>query len=290
MKRSSVLIVDDEEDILEILKERFSIAGFDVRTATNGKDALSIAGLNIPDLIILDVMMKDMDGIAVKRHLNENARTAHIPTIFLSANNLTENKIMGFELKADDYVTKPFEFKELLARSKALLSRYEQYKNSLRTDALTGINNIYQFNEQVKLLFDIAKRYKRPFSMMIIDLDKFKLINDNYGHHTGDMILKRTADIMKKSFREQDILVRYGGDEFIVLLPEMTLSQAQIAAKRFQEEISTEVVSIGKGEKVQSLNFSVSIGVAVYTPKMQSETELFEIADQEMYKNKKRKL
>lgn len=282
----SILIVDDEEDMLQVLKARFSAEGYMVTTATSGIDALHKAKLLIPDVIILDVMMPDMNGMDVKMHLNQDEKTADIPVIFLTANTLIENKVKGFELQASDYITKPFEFADLLARVSSLTNRQKHYEKKFMTDAITGLNNVHVFKKNLKWLFDIAKRYKRPFSIIMIDLNEFKHINDTYGHNTGDLVLKRTADVMRKTFRKQDVLIRYGGDEFVVLLPETDHSAAQKAAVHFKTEISRLVITQSSGDNQQPFQFSVSVGLASYASTMKNETELFEMADRNMYADK----
>ena len=290
MDSQSILIIDDEEDILSVLEEKFSRAGFDITLAKNGPDALAAVHLNKPDLILLDVMMDGMDGMEVKRRLNQDIETAAIPVIFLTANVLTENKVMGFELQAEDYVSKPFEFVELLARVNALLHRHKKNDQKLCIDPLTGISNAYMYEKSIKRLLDIAKNQNIPFSLIIIDLDHFKSINDTYGHQIGDLVLKHTANLLKSSFRAEDILIRYGGDEFVLLLPETNQKEAANIVKRFKKELSTQMMMMPECTGINDLRFSMSIGMAAYTPTIRNGAGLFEIADRDMYKDKKRKV
>jgi len=289
MTKRSILIVDDEEDILLVLQERFSVEGYDVSIAKNGEDALSQLNLKIPDLILLDLMMDGMDGMEVKKRLNQEERTADIPIIFLTANALTENKVMSFKLGGDDYVTKPFEFNELLARVNALSERRKLYDQKLLIDELTGLNNTRMYEKRMKELFNLAKACKKVFAIIIMDLDKFKKINDDYGHYAGNLVLKHVADVMKKVFREQDILIRYGGDEFVIVLPDTNLREAKKIAGSFKAEILNQLIIQDENHREKKLHVSVSMGVAVYHSTIKNEIELFKLADQAMYQDKKRK-
>lgn len=284
-EQKRILITDDNEEILEILDKVLSGEKYQVLKASRGEEALIKVKEEKPDLIILDITMPGMDGIEVKAKLNEDTSTASIPVIFLTSRATTSDKVAGFNLGIDDYITKPFEFEELLARIKSALNRRKFYEEISMSDGLTGLYNVHYFKKEFDLFFNIAKRYKKVFSLAIVDVDNFKEINDNYGHAVGDFTLKKVSSIMKKTLRKSDILMRYGGDEFIIILPESDEDQAVRAMERVREKIKDKVfVFKDTGAKI---TFSISIGVAGYRDSLKNETQMLELADNRMYEDKK---
>ena len=270
----TILVVDDEPDILAVTSKRLEVSGYEVMTARNYAEALDSARKKTPDLILLDVMMPGIDGFEVKERFNKDASLADIPVIFLTAREATQDKMKGFKLGIDDYITKPYDPRELLARVDSALKRREHYVEISMTDGLTGLYNIYFFKKQIKEFFAIAKRYKQVFSVALIDVDGLKKTNDTYGHIAGDRILKNLSAAAKKVLREADIITRYGGDEFAVILPNVNESQAKTAIERLKSEIGGET-------------FSISVGIAEYKDSFKSEDELFALADARMYDDKR---
>jgi len=285
MDKKRILLVDDEEDMVKLLNRRLSSAGYDVVESLSGLGALKMARESAPDLILLDIFLPDIDGRQIKNKLNEDESTARIPVIFLSARDEITSKVEGFRLGADDYITKPFNSEELIARVKAALDKKDFYEKISMTDGLTSLANITYFNKQFSLFFNIAKRYKKIFSLIIIDIDNFKSINDTYGHQVGDFVLKRFSEIAKKCFRSSDAIARYGGDEFTIIMPETNYEQAEISIKRLKQNINEAGPS--KYNDVTNIAFSISAGIATYEERFQSASQIFELADKRLYEDKK---
>ncbi len=280
----TVLIVEDEDSIAAILKKRLSNAGLRVFHAADGAEALIKTREIHPDLILLDVMLPKLNGMEVKAELNKEESTARIPVIFLTVNSKTDDKINGLKLRADDYVTKPFNWEELHARIDALLYKHDYYQQLSLQDHLTKLPNTKFFKTQFEAVFDIAKKYERIFSLAILDIDNFKSINDCYGHQAGDTILLETASLMNKIVRKPDILARYGGDEFVIIFSECDLVRAQCAVSRLKDVFEKTPIKIPETNEV--IFVKLSVGIAAYSPKIKDSKELFELADRKMYEDK----
>ena len=287
-RKKIVLVADDEPEIRNIINELLTISGYKVIQACNGKEALDLVKQERPDLILLDINMPEMDGRMVKAELNKNPSSAHIPVIFVTGRDTSSDKIKGFNLGVDDYITKPFNLKELLARVDATLSRRQFYEEISMTDGLTGLLNRHYFNKQFSLFFNLAKRHKEPvFSLAIMDIDKLKVINDTYGHQVGDFVLSKFSSIMEETFRKTDVITRYGGDEFTVLFSQNSKEQAQEAVSRVREQVEGKEFTCGNtGIKV---GFSISVGIASYSEDFKDESEMLEAADKDMYREKQTK-
>ncbi len=283
-RRGTVLVVDDEPDILEVLNKELSDRGYVVRLERDGREGLETARKISPDLLILDIHMPGMDGLQLKASLNLDEATADIPTIFLSASDQTSPKVEGFQLGADDYVTKPFNMEELMARVDSILLRHQRSIELSMTDKLTGLYNLHVYKKQVISFFKSAKRYGRDLSLAILDIDGLKNINDTQGHQAGDFVIKKVAEVMNRSFRRPDILIRYGGDEFVILMPESTREQAAIAIRRFKDALEGE--SFATDESGQRVAISVSCGLASYDETVHNVDQFFEAADKNLYRDK----
>jgi diguanylate cyclase (GGDEF)-like protein len=286
-KQIKILVVDDDTQVLDLLDRSLTRAGYLVLMSKNGEEALVKAKEEKPDLIVLDVMMPGMDGREVKARLNENTSTAGVPVIFLTGMDTMDDKAKGFDLGIDDYILKPCNLDELELRINGALNRRKFYEKISMTDGLTGLYNIHYFKKQFDLFFNIAKRYKKVFSLAVIDIDNFKEINDTYSHATGDFVLKTLSSIMEETLRKPDIITRYGGDEFAVILPESSQKQALIAMERVKIRIDGKTFTYE--EKGIEISFSISTGVAAYARNFENETQLFEAADADMYEEKRSK-
>jgi diguanylate cyclase (GGDEF)-like protein len=288
MPKSRILLVDDEAEMLKVLESRLTASGYATFTAGNAKEVFSKISQDRIDLIILDINLPEMDGFQIKDKLNENVSTAHIPVIFLTGRVLLLDKIKGLNSGADDYMIKPFDSGELLARINVALKRKDYYESISMHDGLTGLENITYFNAQFTFFFNVAKRYSRSFSLALIDLDDFKSINDKNGHLGGDFILCEFARLAKLIFRNSDIVTRYGGDEFAVIMPDTNFDQASRALERLKVSIANEshIFKTTGG----SIPFSVSTGIAEYQVKdFSDKSQLFELADKRLYEAKKHK-
>jgi two-component system, cell cycle response regulator len=292
-----ILIVDDHEDNIELLRARLEARGYEVHGANDGYAALEAVERVRPDLILLDVMMPKMDGIEVVRRLKANPNLPFIPVIMQTALDSTENKVEGLDAGADDYITKPINFAELEARVNAQLrikkleTQLKDRENDLSdlneklrkismTDGLTGIENRRSLEERLKEMWSHSIRLHEPIAIIMCDIDKFKSVNDKYGHQAGDAVLKEIARLLKDEAREIDRVGRYGGEEFLLILSGTVLDAAVTFAERLREKVENHTFPYEGG----TLRRTMSCGVAAAPhPKVQDQEALVRAADDALY-------
>ena len=292
-----ILVVDDHEDNVELLRARLESWGYTVDCAHDGKEALDQVMKAPPDLILLDVMMPSLDGNEVARRVKQNPALPFIPIIMQTALDSTESKVEGLEAGADDYITKPIEFAELKARLRSmlrikklqedleerereLLEANERLRHRSRTDALTGLENRRSIERQLDTMFAHGLRLNEPLGCVMCDLDRFKSVNDEHGHHAGDAVLKQFAAMLKKAAREIDVVGRYGGEEFILLLPGTVIDAAVTFAERVRKEVEAHTFVFEGG----SIRRTVSFGVAGWPhPRITDCDAIVRSADDALY-------
>jgi len=284
-RKAKVLVVVDDFDIMETLSTKLTMEGYIVFQASSGREAILKVERILPDVIILDIAMPDMDGMVVKAELNRSPFFSGIPVIFLTGLDDLLHKLKGFSFGIDDYITKPYNSEEVAIRVSSVLTRRRFYEEISMTDGLTGLHNVYYFQKQLIQLFSIAKRYKSVFSLAVIDVDHLKPINDTHGHIVGNYVLKEIASMLQETTRKSDIVTRYGGDEFAVIFPETGREGVERVTKRLQERINS-MYFVLKDKDVR-LRLSISIGIATYNDSFATEDQMFEEADANMYKEKK---
>ena len=209
-----VLVVDDDEDIVRVVRINLELEKLGVETATDGQEALDKAIANPPDLVLLDIMMPRMDGLTALRKMRSHPALAGTPIVLLTARGLTEDRVQGLELGADDYITKPFEVGELVARVKAVLRRTKAARD---TSPLTGLPGNFRIGSEIEARIADGT----PFAVVHCDLDNFKAFNDHYGFMRGDQVIKFCADVLTESLAEigdsDGFVGHIGGDDFVVL-------------------------------------------------------------------------
>ncbi len=309
--KADILIVDDTPMNLRLLSTMLSDQGYEVRQAINGKMALTAVQTCPPSLILLDIMMPDIDGYEVCSFLKNDPKTADIPIIFLSALDDVLDKVKAFKVGGVDYITKPFEFEEILARVKNQLAlkdaksklstlnsqlekRVEQRKKQLEVanakllemalhDPLTGLPNRRFLMEQLEQSLNRAKQDSQSqFAVLFLDCDRFKVVNDSLGHLVGDELLIALSRRLETLLNPDDILARLGGDEFIILLKSIHHSQqvTQIA-NSILEALSQPFQLEG-----YEVFINTSIGIALWHPNYENPEHLLRDADNAVYKAK----
>ena len=292
-----VLVVDDHEDNVELLRMRLEAWGFRADVEMDGAAALAHIERNPPDLVLLDVMMPVIDGIEVARRVKSNPNLPFIPIIMQTALDSTESKVEGLEAGADDYITKPIDFAELKARIQSML-RIKRLQEALEererellevnerlrqvsiTDGLTGLDNRRHLEERLTEAFEHGERLGEPFSCVMCDIDKFKSVNDTYGHQVGDAVLRQMADILRGEAREIDRVGRYGGEEFMLLLPGTVLDAAVTFAERVRKAVESHTFSFEGGTLQRTASFGVS---AWPHPRVVDSDTLVRAADDALY-------
>ncbi|HEX5871238.1 MAG TPA: diguanylate cyclase [Longimicrobium sp.] len=294
-----ILVVDDVPDNVDILDARLSSRGYQVVTATNGEEALASVADIPPHLILLDVMMPGMDGREVARRIKEDDALPFIPIILVTALSEADDVVQGLESGADDYISKPYNFRELEARVRAMLriktlqDELDQKNRELElanrrlkklsiTDGLTELFNHRHVHELLQDEFDRSARTGESIAVVMMDLDRFKNINDTYGHPTGDVVLFETAQIIQDTAREIDMVGRYGGEEFIAILPETDEEPGANFAERVRKAVEEHVYRDGATE----IRMTVSCGVASIREGVDSPEALLKAADEALYQAK----
>ncbi len=258
----TVLAIDDSPDVHRLLDVRLRPEGLILHHALGADEGLAMARNLVPDLVLLDVDLPLLTGFEVCQRLKEDPATTAIPVIFLTGADEVYTKVQGFDLGAVDYVVKPFDPAELRARVRAAL-RTKRFHDLLaarsHVDGLTGIWNRTYFNQRLGEEISAAQRYGRTVSLVMLDLDHFKVLNDSFGHPFGDQVLQAVGDVLHTHLRTTDAPCRYGGEEFALILTETDEQGALLTAERIRAQIA-EVPFRPKDRHVQ---VTASVGVAV---------------------------
>jgi diguanylate cyclase (GGDEF)-like protein len=286
--KQTVLVVDDMRTNALALKKMLA-EEWNVEVALNGPAALEAAdGPARPDLILLDVRMPDMDGHEVCRRLKESAKTRDIPVIFITAMDDWNNEAQGLALGAVDYITKPVRapivrarIRNHIALRKALTEldlKNMELERLAERDQLTGLYNRRKLDDSLAQEIIRSERYGRPLSVILIDIDHFKNVNDTYGHQTGDTVLVESATRLSDTLRTSDIAGRWGGEEFLVICPETSLEAAQLLAERLRKDYTRRDFS-------EAGTLTASFGVAAHRKGLKMK-DVVRRADQALYRAK----
>jgi diguanylate cyclase (GGDEF)-like protein len=285
-QRPLILVVEDDEDARAVLEELLRDR-YDVEAVGDGETAVKRAKELLPDLVLLDLFLPGLDGFGALTGLRRDAKTAEVPVIFLSAQGDAETKSQGLSLGAADYLAKPFSAQELMARvdrTLRLTAQKEHFRALAQTDGLTGLPNFRSFHARLEEEVARADRYSHPLACAMVDLDGLKQINDRLGHAAGNRAILGLADAVREELRDTDFAARYGGDEFVVLLPQTGAQAAGLFAERLRRRLLA--VSEQAGLPVRA-----SIGVAALTPDEVSgrdaAEDLLRRADEQLYKAKR---
>jgi diguanylate cyclase (GGDEF)-like protein len=242
---STVLVVDDDLDVAQFIEANLRIEGFDVLVAHDGAEALEVINANLPDLALVDVMMPKMDGIEVVRRLRAAASTASLPVIMLTAKSQPTDKVVGLSAGADDYIVKPFDTLELVARVRSTLRRNADMR---AVSPLTGLPGNNRINEEIEFRTKAGEGY----AVCHVDLDNFKAFNDRYGWLRGDDVIELLAATLKLCAAEagppQPFIGHVGGDDFVVVC---TPTQVEEMCNRTVERFDAGVVALHEDDDVQ---------------------------------------
>lgn len=254
-----VVLVDDDPVAGELVRASLEGQGFEVRHCLDPLQALDFIALEAPDLILLDMLMPGIDGIAMCAELRKQPALSLVPVIFLTGRDETEQKVEALQRGGDDYVVKPFQPSELLARVRAHLDRVGALRNLALRDPLTQLYNRRYFEARLDQEIRRATRYGLPLALALSDLDGFKALNDTAGHPAGDEALKLFANLMRETLRGTDLLARLGGDEMALLFIHTGAEQAALVSDRLREKAARMPVD-------PRAPLTVSIGIAGWAP------------------------
>lgn len=258
---TTVLAIDDSPEVLAVLIARLRPEGFRVLTALDWQQGLDLAFSCGPDVVLLDVCLPEQSGFDLCRRLKADARTADVPVIFLTSKDDVDTKIHGFDVGAVDYVTKPFHPDELRARVRTAVRakrEREGLHREARTDGLTGLANRVSFDGALVDAVRDAERTGEPLSLVLLDLDHFKAINDDHGHVFGDRVLRRVGAFLREQVRRGDVPCRYGGEELAIILPNTPSEIAAAVAERLRQGMTA--IDLTSGDTTVSI--TASFGVA----------------------------
>jgi len=298
-----VLLVDDDPGYLALLEKVLATAEYEVLTATHGREALRVLREEGVQLVVTDWTMPEMDGIDFCRAVRSAESLGFVYVIVLTAHADKARLLEAFDAGADDFLPKPCDRQELLARLRAglriikleaslaerncLLHKVnaelailnEKLERMATTDELTGLFNRRQAMSRLDDLWALARRYGQPLSCIMADIDHFKKFNDRHGHAAGDLVLEETASVLKAAARETDVVCRIGGEEFLVLCPNVHASAAAFCAERLRAAVASHSIAHRDGE----LRVTVSLGVAQRDEGITCPDDLLKAADGALY-------
>ncbi|MGA1844300.1 MAG: diguanylate cyclase [bacterium] len=282
-----ILVVVPHWDTGHVICNSLKSAGYTVHHVKSADEGLAFLAETVPDLILSDVDMPGLSGIEFCIRVRQNIQTAAVPLILLADNQQVCDRIGGLKMGADDYIPKPLDPLELIVRIEAKLERFRDLRRLINLDAFTNLYNREYFDRNLNKILKMSSRYRHRVSLVLFDIDFFKTFNDTYGHQVGDYVLKEVAMMIRGGLREVDIVARYGGDEFVAILPETPKKNALIAVERIKKALEKRGFSYNGIS--EGLHISISAGVATYPEDAQTDYELINKADSALYADKKRK-
>lgn len=285
-----ILLVEDNESDAELVRHLLSDLPVRLERLSNGEEAVELCKTGQVDLMLLDILLPGLNGFEVCRRVKKSDKGKDLPIVVITCLEDMDSRLRCIELQADDFLVKPIAGRELQARVKILLekkqrldelrSHYEEALNSAVVDWLTGLYNHGYFKRFLDLEIKKSLRQRYPVTLIMIDIDNFKSVNDAHGHPVGDMILQELAQVVRRSVREVDLVARYGGDEFAVVLPYSDHPGALRVARR----IDAAIRSHGFPAKTdRATRLTVSMGVAGYPEDAVHVDGLIHSADQKLY-------
>jgi len=294
-ERVKIAVVDDSQFIRYLVKDILEEHGFEVKTFASGRDFLASCVLPEYDLILLDIVLPDGDGFSLCKELRRRAEFATVPVIFLTAVEDDQARIQSFEVGGNDYLLKPIRPKELLVRAETQikLRRYVKELEKLNRelerlaffDPLTGLPNRRAFDDWLARLESQYVRAQVPYSLIMVDLDRFKHYNDAFGHLRGDELLSTLALCFANSVRRSDFLARFGGEEFVVLCFSASEEVGQLVAQRMRNQV--EELALAHPHNPPYGVVTISCGICG-RDEAGNEIELLSRADQALYEAKNR--
>jgi diguanylate cyclase (GGDEF)-like protein len=279
-----ILVVDDDPHTARLLRGWYKGQDVEILEASNGDEGLRRASSDKPDIILMDLTMPGIDGFEASRRLKSDPATSDIPVILLSAHREPQTKREGFEAGIDHYVEKPFDLDEMDARIRSMLQKsktYLQLQVEATIDEKTGLANYRVFYKRLREEWERSERYGHPLSIVMLDLDDFKVVNDSLGHPAGDRVLREFAVLLSGGARGTDLAARYGGEEFAMILPHIDRDQAE----RVAERVRAAVADFNFLEPDHQRRVTVSAGVATFAPGLDiaSAEQLVAAADRALY-------
>jgi putative two-component system response regulator len=299
----TILVVEDDALILARLRELLATTGEEVLTASNGEEALRILEDRKPRIVISDWVMPGVDGLTLCRKIRAGNHADRVYFIMLTAHSDKSRLLEAYDAGVDDFISKPFGTDELLAHIRAGIRNARLHDESLRkiqgsqtlnaqlaslnsrlerlsiTDELTGVFNRRQAMSRMEEQWGLSTRYRQPLSVVAIDIDHFKRINDTHGHDAGDAVLRQVADALRESKRGTDTLCRIGGEEFLIIYPCQTEAEARICAERCRRSVENHKFRANGLD----LHVTISLGVVSRTPAVGEYMELLRLADEALY-------
>jgi diguanylate cyclase (GGDEF)-like protein len=301
MSKAKILLVEDSRSQAEVTKDFLEKNGYEVDWVEDGKSAIMKSRTQPIDIVLLDFVLPDINGNEVCRWLKLNENTRGIPIIMITSRSATKDKVSSLEAGADDCLPKPYNEIELNARIYACL-RTKALQDELReknlqlqemlttveahaiTDSLTGLFNRRHCETVLEKEFGRTARYNSPLTCLMIDIDHFKKVNDEYGHRTGDAVLKEVAQIIKSNSREVDTVSRWGGEEFVVLLPQTEKEKGELFASRL-----VKIISDHHFPGIPGKHITVSVGIAgAPDPSIDTGEKLINASDLALYEAKEK--
>jgi len=280
-----ILIVEDSSVNSRLCEKLLNKKGFATVICSDAETAIEYINIESPDLILLDIVMPGIDGYEFCTIIKNNLKIKDTPIIFLSAMQDEKSIIKGFECGGVDFVTKPFRHQELLARIKThveLKRAKEQLLRMATTDELTRLANRRHFMDRLHEEYERSRRNESEFTMLMIDIDYFKRVNDTYGHQAGDAVLRMTSDTMKHNLRLSDILGRIGGEEFAILLPDTEIREGMVIAERLRKKIE----NLGVPYNQSMINITISVGASPSFSNDPGIDSILQRSDSALYKAK----
>ena len=280
-----VLVGEDSAVVREVLRWHLESDGFRLAECADGAEALQLAARLRPDVMLLGVELATMDGLAVLAEMKARPDLADIPVVFVTARTTTDDLVEGLRLGAHDYLFKPFEPAEVVARVRSaarvsrlqetLRRRNEELERISRSDALTGLPNRRDIDDHLAVMLAAGRRHGDTLGVAMIDIDHFKRINDTHGHAAGDAVLQEVASRLRVAARQEDLVGRWGGEEFVVLLPRCDAAKVFDVSDRIRRTVAATPVGLPEGG---SIDVTVSIGC---TPGL--DDDVVERADAALY-------
>jgi diguanylate cyclase (GGDEF)-like protein len=301
MAKARILLVEDSKSQAKVTKDFLEKNGYEVDWVEDGKSAIMKVRTQPVDIVLLDFVLPDINGHEVCRWLKLNEHTKGIPIIMITTRSSTKNKVSCLEAGADDCLPKPYNEIELNARiyaclrTKALQDELREKNRQLQemltkvetlavTDSLTGLFNRRHCENALENEFGRTVRYNSSLTCLMMDIDHFKKVNDEFGHRTGDTVLREVAQIIKNNSREVDTVARWGGEEFVVLLPQTGKESGELFASRLVNMISEHRFSGTTGRRI-----TVSIGIAsAPDPSIDTGEKLLNASDFALYEAKRK--